>query len=549
MKLNIKMKLFLSFGVISAMMVFIGGTILNGTKKIQDKAVLVRDESSRMAIQGEEMQQNVIQVQQWLTDISATRGADGLDDGYAKSEENAQAFLLSVREFKEYFAKKNDNQSVQEMDLLEKDFNLFYANGKIMARTYIENGTQAGNRFMKEFDAYSGKIFKGIEHFSAEKVDELKNASNDVVKVAERVRRVSFIVVLIALVLAIFTSLIISLSISRPVEAILKVVNQLAVGDLSNQIEVKSDDELGQMSVSINRAIENIGKLVRSIANHTQSLSSAGEEMAAVSKQMSAASNETSAQAISVSAAAEQVSQNVQTVATASEEMTSSVKEISKNTNDAASVAEMAMKTAESTNVTIQKLGESSTQIGQVIKVITSIAQQTKLLALNATIEAARAGEAGKGFAVVANEVKELAKETARATEDISQRIESIQTDTKSAVGAIKQISAVIGQINDITNTIATAVQEQTATTAEISRNVSEAAAGSGQIAENISKVAKTSQDSTVSATETQKAAEELARLSGELQNLVSQFKYSKKDETSQLSSVNGGTNVELKVA
>jgi methyl-accepting chemotaxis protein len=177
--------------------------------------------------------------------------------------------------------------------------------------------------------------------------------------------------------------------------------------------------------------------------------------------------------------------------------------------------------------VTVSKLGESSTEIGQVIKVITSIAQQTNLLALNATIEAARAGEAGKGFAVVANEVKELAKETAKATEDISRKIEAIQTDTKAAVDAIASISGVINQINDISGTIATAVEEQNATTNEMSRNVSEAARGSGEITSNIAGVAEAAESTTRGATNTQKASQQLVETSTQLRRLVDQFKVS----------------------
>jgi len=213
-------------------------------------------------------------------------------------------------------------------------------------------------------------------------------------------------------------------------------------------------------------------------------------------------------------------------VATATEEMSASIKEIAKSATEAAKIATSAVRTAESTNATVGKLGESSAEIGQVIKVITSIAQQTNLLALNATIEAARAGEAGKGFAVVANEVKELAKETAKATEDISRKIEAIQGDTKGAVEAIGQITTIINQLNDISNTIASAVEEQTATTNEITRNVGEAAKGSSQIVENIVSVATAAKSTTEGATNTQVAAQELARMAAELQRLVGQFKF-----------------------
>jgi methyl-accepting chemotaxis protein len=262
-------------------------------------------------------------------------------------------------------------------------------------------------------------------------------------------------------------------------------------------------------------------ELESQIEQNANTLSASAEELTAISQQMAGNAEETATQANVVSAASEQVSKNVGVVATGSEEMQASICEISKSANEAARVAKSAVTVAETTNQTISKLGESSVEIGKVIKVITSIAQQTNLLALNATIEAARAGEAGKGFAVVANEVKELAKQTAKATEEIGQKIEAIQADTKGAVHAIGEISTVINQINDISNNIASAVEEQTVTTNEIGRNVTEAAKGTGDIAKNISGVATAARETTQGANDTQKAAQALSELAAQLQALV----------------------------
>jgi methyl-accepting chemotaxis protein len=313
---------------------------------------------------------------------------------------------------------------------------------------------------------------------------------------------------------------------SQKVDAVLDVVSAAAGGDLTAEVTVIGDDPIGQVGAALAQLMCNLRSSVSAIAGNAQALAGASEELSAVSTQMSANAEETAAQAGVVSAASEQVSKNVQTVATGTEEMSASIREIAKNASEAARVAQSAVQVAQSANGTVGKLGESSAEIGKVIKVITGIAEQTNLLALNATIEAARAGEAGKGFAVVANEVKELAKETAKATEEIGRKIEAIQQDTRGAVDAIKQIGEVIDKVNDISSTIAGAVEEQTATTNEMSRNVAEAAKGSGEIAQNITTVATAAGSTTEGAGNAQKAASELARMAAELQQLVGQFRY-----------------------
>jgi methyl-accepting chemotaxis protein len=310
------------------------------------------------------------------------------------------------------------------------------------------------------------------------------------------------------------------------VESVLEVVNAASHGDLTRSMTVKGTDAVGQMGDGLAKFFSNLRGNVANIAQTAQVLASSSHELTAVSQQMAANAEENATQANVASAAAEEVSTNVGTVSTAAEEMGASIKEIAKSANEAARVATSAVKVADKTNAIVAKLGDSSAEIGNVIKVITSIAEQTNLLALNATIEAARAGEAGKGFAVVANEVKELAKQTAKATEDISRKIEAIQGDTKGAVEAIAQIGKIINQINDIQNTIASAVEEQTATTGEISRSVTEAAKGASEIAQNISGVAQAARSTTEGAGNTKASADELSKIAHDLQKLVSQFKY-----------------------
>jgi methyl-accepting chemotaxis protein len=334
---------------------------------------------------------------------------------------------------------------------------------------------------------------------------------------------ISFLTLLIASAVVFF---LVRKLVTKPLSCAVDLANKIARNDLAMEdLRVHSEDEIGEATSALNTMKNNLRKTVQAIAETSLHVATASEELSSTSQQITANSEETSAQAKVVSDATAQVSQNLQTVATGAEEMGASIKEIAKNASEAAKIATSAVRVAENATATVSKLGESSSEIGQVIKVITSIAQQTNLLALNATIEAARAGEAGKGFAVVANEVKELAKETAKATEDISRKIEAIQTDTKAAVDAIASISEVINQVNGISNTIATAVEEQNATTNEMSRNVSQAALGSGQITFNITGVADVAESTSRGASDTQKAAQQLVETSAELRRLVEQFK------------------------
>jgi len=339
--------------------------------------------------------------------------------------------------------------------------------------------------------------------------------------------RLSSIVLLsVGLLLALGAGVLVARQIVRSLGKVRDVCVALANGNLTRTAGLTSRDEPGKMAQALDTAVARIRRTVGTIGSSAISLVGAAEQMSAASTRIAGSAATTSAQAQTVSSAAEEISRSVETVSAGSEEMGAAIREISQNASEAAHVAGDAVILASTTSTTVNKLSESSAEIGNVIKVITAIAEQTNLLALNATIEAARAGEMGKGFAVVASEVKDLAQETARATEDISRRVQAIQTDTTEAVVAIEEITRVIGRISDFQTTIASAVEEQTATTGEMNRSVGEAATGTAQIAHTITGVAESARLTSQGVAETEHATGELRRMAAELTSLVSEFQH-----------------------
>ena len=521
-KLSLKVKLAGGFGTLLAALALMGFFSYTSIEKLSD----LTDEMTKQLLK-----------KQYSLEI---------DSGLELQTSSTRGFLLTG---KEEVLKRRDEGIDQFGDRLAKLRGLLQTDtGKALGARIESEGKElqqaqqraielrrAGNAkaatdllFADESVRLRAELEKSVDDLTA-LIDKLQQAAlkeHEDIETAT-IHRVG-ILLAAGLLLGVVVSTLIVTSVSRALLRMLAVMHEIANKNLSiGDVEITSEDEIGKAGVALNLMKSSLHSVIQSIADTAHHVATASEELSATSQQISANSEETSAQANTVSQAAQQVSQNLQGVSAGGEEMTATIQSIASNAHEAATIASKAVQTAQAANATIGKLGESSSEIGEVIKVITSIAQQTKLLALNATIEAARAGEAGKGFAVVANEVKELARQTAKATEDISHKIVAIQTDTNGAVDAIGTISTVIHQINDISGTIATAVEEQSATTNEMTRNVADAAKGSGDITQNISGVASAAQGTSSSAQESQKAATDLADMAAQLRSLVEQFKIS----------------------
>jgi methyl-accepting chemotaxis protein len=362
-----------------------------------------------------------------------------------------------------------------------------------------------------------------LSKLEAQEVDENINAAHAHYSTA----RLEVLLALLAgLVAAAGLALSISASMTRRLRPVVDAMDAMATGDLSGSVAVGGRDEIGAMARAVNRATAGVRDTVAALARSAELVSRSAGQLETVTAGVAGSVRAVSERSHAADRTASQVSGNVQTVAAASGQLSDSIREIARNANDGAQIAAHAVTVVATTNQTVSKLGQSSAEIGNVIKVITSIAEQTNLLALNATIEAARAGESGKGFAVVAGEVKELAQETARATEDIAARVQAIQSDTDSAVTAIDEISTIIDQISSYQTSIASAVDEQTATTGEMSRNVNEAADGAGTIATTIAEVAKAVEETDRNVAAGRQATSELTDFSKNLRELVARFTY-----------------------
>jgi len=508
-----------------------------------------------------DIQVDVIEVQQWLSDISATRGLDGLDDGIATAARFTKRFAADIAAARADAKGLGLDAVVGALDQVDKAFPAYYDAGQKMAKAYVAEGPTGGNALMPGFDATAEVLNEKVSTLLASvktamdgRFDALSGAVEAIHGRNEQLSVTSGILGGIAAAIALALFLFAEFHVIRPLFTIAGVVGRLAEGDTEAAIDFgPRKDAIGRLASAVavfrrnaverdelrraqeeneRRAAEerrstldglaealeaDVGGVTRRLAQEATDMRGASERMAAIAEQVGNQAGE-------VAGAADEAAGNVNTVAAAAEQLAASVQEISRQTAQSSAIASAAVGRAGTAHETVQGLAEAAQKIGEVVQLINDIAAQTNLLALNATIEAARAGEAGKGFAVVASEVKSLATQTAQATDDISGQIAAIQSATREAVGVIDAVGATIGEMNQIATGISAAVEQQSAATSEIARNVQLAAAGTAAVTRNIGGAREAVGEAGETSHQVYAAAARLSEDTGRMSETVTSF-------------------------
>jgi len=536
--LPIRTKLFAGFGLVCALFVIAGLSIINFNNATVEEVTSTETEVLPHTLNYMEIKRDIEQIQGWLTDISATRGAKGYDDGFAEAENYYKDAVNRIDHAIIAHEKYGEADMVTLLNNMRKSLDDYYDMGKKMAQAYIDDGPTQGNLWMEKFDPFAAKITSIIDKVVKEHLAELHNSFKSIQKQSKLTSKFLLIAIIVVLVLSIFIAFLIGNPINYSLSKAVDFANKIAEGDFRQTLDIDQKDEIGMLAEALNSMSVNLRSMFGEIATGVETLSASSTELATISDQITASSDQTSEKTNNVAAAAEemattmnsvataseQTTTNIQMIATATEEMTTTINEIAFNTSKGTDVTSQAVQSATDASEKIGELGEATKEISKITETITEISEQTNLLALNATIEAARAGEAGKGFAVVAGEIKALSQQTAEATLEIKSLIARVQTITSDSVKSISSIASVINEINAIVGTVATAIEEQSVTTKEISNNISQAAVGVQEMNYNVNETSKVSEEVTKDITDASIATNEISTGSQQVNTSASEL-------------------------
>lgn len=527
---TIRAKLLMGFGVVLLGTLIIGCISIYGYQIMGQSTSYLYNKSISGVSEAKGLQTEIINLENELTNLMlASTISDKKLSEQIKSESSAK-IAASIEKIKATIDVVGVDIERADVRATFFDFVATYNNYLLSVEQVLileksSPETAAKLYFSNEFQGLTPKIFSLVIEYVRLELETAKINYDNSLKVQQSVTYVTIAAIVICFILSFYIALYVRKSITSPLNNTKKYINDLAESRLNGNIDgIDYVGVTGQIASSVLVLQQNLRHAIKEISDNSMVISSSSEELAAVSAQLNSYAEESSSQAHEVANTSASVSQSTQVVASSAEEFSASIREISINAMEASNVANKAVQIASNTNSQMAKLRNSSVEIGAVLGVISGIAEQTNLLALNATIEAARAGELGKGFAVVANEVKELARSTAKATNEIGNSINTIQSDAKSAIESLEEITQIINKISDISNLIAAAVEEQAATVGEISRSIFTSAAGSSAITQNIQGVADSSGKITQGSAEIQSSSVELARVSSQLRALVSRF-------------------------
>ncbi len=549
--LSLSLKITLSFCCLLLIVLAFGSWTYLFSRNVHLSNQQVLEESAPFAELASEMQLNIVQVQQWLTDISATRGRDGLDDGFAEAEASYTAVIAGLDRFEEMYRRENDSAMLQQLQKIRADVAEYYEVGKQMAQLYIAEGPAGGNPFMARFDAAAAAMTASLEPFIAQQLNELHSELEKIQQQTDRLQTGVIYVCALAAVLMALIGWILKRSLANPLEKTVAMVKELENGHLQARLQMQRSDELGEMAATMDRfadslqhevigTLEKIGQgdltthitprdnddRVRSALQRVQNelarlleqIQSSGEQISAGSMQVADASQSLSQGATESASSIEQIGASVN-------EMASQTRLNAENAHQANQLAAQTSKIASSGNqrmnemvAAMQEIDAAGQDIIKVIKVIDEIAFQTNLLALNAAVEAARAGQHGKGFAVVAEEVRNLAARSAKAARETAELIEgSVEKTVRGseiATSTSQALSEIVGSIDQVTDLVA-----------EINAASNEQAQGIDQINQALTQIDQVIQQNTASAEESAATSEELSGQANHLNQMLQRFR------------------------